>query len=85
MGNRLRGVLSMSDEGVKQSAGVRYWQTPTPKHVKGSTCPANKQGNSCPGATCRYGPKGCIYRRLRADYIAGRQAVITLRKEGFIL
>jgi hypothetical protein len=74
----------MSDEGIKNKPGFVSWpsNTPLPKLHKGK-CPAKTSGVPCMGELCRFKLKGCAYRVLRSDMIAGRQAVRRLKNEGF--
>jgi hypothetical protein len=72
-----------NDTDAKQLNAAQYVPPPVPKRSKIKTCPATMCGVSCPGANCLRGPKGCIYRRLRADAVAGRSAIKAWLKEGY--
>jgi len=56
--------------------------TPLPKRY-GSKCPATVSGVPCTGASCRSRRKGCLYWLFRRDPVAGRHAIVQLKKEGY--
>lgn len=84
----VNGVLYMSieikEEGKRNGLTHTVYNsnTPLPKRY-GTKCPATISGVPCPGAACRSRRKGCLYWLFRRDPVAGRNAIVQLKKEGY--